>query len=152
MPLHLVPWAGSGPRHCPSQPLPWAVLVTSTWPYQAVHHTHNKTPILPGLESCNRLLWLNQGLLTDHLKNPPLEYSPQQETGYIAWKLWRATCYKEKNVMRSASPFSPSSHFPTPFLGLLFLPWLPGEFTKQRAMVQSVVWCGSEQRLWLKGM
>lgn len=122
----------------------WAGLITSMWAHHAVHHTHNKTPVLPGLESCNRLSWLSQGLLTDHLKNPSLEYSPQQETGYIAWKLWRAMCCKQKNYISSASLFSPLSHFPTPFLGLLFLPWLPGEFPADKAVsnggISSLMW------------
>lgn len=112
---------------------------------QPVHHTCNKTPTLSGLESCNRFSWLNQGLLTGHLKNPSREYNPQQETGYIARTLWRAMCCKEKkNVMRSASLFSPPSHFPTPFLSHLFLPWLPGEFPADKAAsnggISSLMW------------
>lgn len=44
--------------------------ITSMWPHQAVHHTHDKIPTLPGLESCNRLSWLNQGFI-----NRPFEKS-----------------------------------------------------------------------------
>lgn len=40
--------------------------------------------------------------------------------------------------------FSPPSHFPTPFLGVLYLPWLPGESPADKAVsnggISSLMW------------
>lgn len=55
---------------------------------------------------------------------------------------------RKKNVIISASLFSPPSHFPTPFPGPLFLPWLPGEFPADKAAssggISSLMWLRSK--------
>lgn len=58
--------------------------------------------------------------------------------------------------MRSAPLSFPPFHFPTPFLGLLLILWLTGEFPSYKAGSNggssNLLWFRAKKRLWLKGM